>query len=570
MKTLREKCEVRLQEMKSVRRPYEQDWDEISRLCLPARTEIMGSKAYGFETGSSNNRKRRANTSMYSGKGRRAARILTNGMTSGLSSPSRPWFKLETTDKDMLEFEPVKVWLDEVEGLIYGMFAGSNFYNAVKVGYAELGCFGTEAGVMLEHPSYGLVTHALTAGEYWLANDDGLIADTLYRQTNMSVAQIVDSFVKPAGSWEVASAAVKKAYDKGDYHQLVPVMHAIEPNRDRNPLKIDRANKQYRSIFWEAGQDKKDVLLRSGGFDDKPFFAPRWVEVGGTFVYGDGPGYDALPDLRELQLAAKRRGRAVDLMNKPPMGAPTSLTNTFLSLDPGTIAYAAASDLQMVKPLMETPYQNVAVMREEVNDHANAVMEAFNADLFMAITEMDGVQPRNEQELFMRNEEKLTQLGPIVERVNVEKLEVAIDRAFAILERTGQLPPPPKELEGKPLKVEFISLLTQAQRASQLTSIQRTAQFVGFLAGMFPGAALKFDADQAIDEFATGAGTPPKIVRTDEVVAQMRAQAAQKEQQAQMAAMMPAMQEGAQAAELLSRTNVGGQSMLDRLAGVGA
>jgi len=188
--TRRELCERRLAGMRAARSPYEADWEEISRLCLPARSELLGTTGmsmYGTGVPVAGNRKRRANTSMYSSKGRRAARILTGGMTSGLSSPSRPWFKIETRDRDMMEYQPVKEWLAVVERLIYDFLAGTNFYNAAKIGYAELGCFGTEATVMLEHATYGAVCHPLSAGEYWIANDDGLIADTLYRVVLMTV-----------------------------------------------------------------------------------------------------------------------------------------------------------------------------------------------------------------------------------------------------------------------------------------------------------------------------------------------------------------------------------------------
>ncbi len=566
--TRRELCERRLAGMRPVRSPYEGDWDEIARLCLPTRPELLGTSGFGLQGAAGaglpvvSNRRRRANTGMYSSKGRKAARILTAGMTSGLSSPSRPWFKIETRDRDMMEYQPVKEWLAVVERLIYDFLAGTNFYNAAKVGYSELGCFGTEAAVMLEHPMYGAVTHTLTAGEYWIANDDGLIADTLYRYVPMTVNQMVQAF-----DWNRLSPQVRRAYDNSRYEEVVRVFHAIEPNDRRDPSKIDRRNKAYRSIWWEAGNDGKDALLRDSGFDDKPFWAPRWIETGGSAVYGDGPGYDALPDLRELQLAAKRRGRAVDMLNKPPMGAPVGMTNTFLNLDPGSITYAAVSDLGAVKPIFQPDYRSVQVIREEVEAHGRDAMECFYADLFMAISDMEGVQPRNEQELFLRNEEKLTQLGPVVERVNVEKLEVAIDRAFSILDKTGRLPPAPDELQGQPLSIDFISTLAQAQRAVALNAIQRQAQFVGYLAGLFPSAADKFDADQAIDEFATGAGTPPKIVRSDEVVAKLRSDRAAEEQRQQALASMPAMADGAQAAELLSRTNVGGQNMLERMVG---
>jgi hypothetical protein len=59
--------------------------------------------------------------------------------------------------------------------------AHTNFYGAAKTGYIEMGAFGTEACVMLEHPDEGAVCHQLTFGEYWLALNDALIPGALYR-----------------------------------------------------------------------------------------------------------------------------------------------------------------------------------------------------------------------------------------------------------------------------------------------------------------------------------------------------------------------------------------------------
>jgi len=81
-------------------------------------------------------------------------------------------------------------------------------------------------------------------------------------------------------------------------------------------------------------------------------------------------------------------------------------------------------------------------------------------------------------------------------------------------------------------------------------------------------AKLKFDAEQAIDEFARNSHTSPKIIRTDEMVAELKEQMAQQERMQQMMQAAPAAAQGAQAAELLSRTQVGnGGSMLDQMMG---
>lgn len=553
--TIRERCEHRLASMKMLRQPYEADFKEIARLCLPSRSE--------FTAGSGASRlSRRANTSKQDTAGRIAGRTLVNGMSTGLSSNARPWFKLQVPDLEMMNYTPVKEWLHKVQLEIYALFARTNYYDANKVAYAQLGHMGVACNIHVEHDEYVMVAHAMEVLEYWIAQDEGLRTNAMARRVVFTVDQLIAAF-----GWRKVTEQVRNAYNRGDVHMLVPVMHMIEYNRDRDGDYWDYGNKPWRSIWWDEGStDKKDEnLLRVSGFDTKPFSAPRW-ETTGAQVYSDAsPAYDALPDLRELELQGRRYGRAMDNLVKPALGVPASLQQTALSLDPGSINFV--NDMQSsVQPILK-PDPNVLNAIEGGRDWTtNRVNQLFYADLWMAITDMEGIQPRNEQELLYRNEEKLTQLGPVVDRVNIEKLEPDIDRTYSILQNVGRIPPPPPELAGTGIQVDFVSILAQAQKAAANTQIERILRFVGFIAEQFPEAALKIDAQKAVDEFATNAGSNPKIIRSDEVVAQLmkEQQAAQQAQQAMAAA--PAARDGAQAAELLSRTKTGPDTtMLEQL-----
>jgi hypothetical protein len=169
------------------------------------------------------------------------------------------------------------------------------------------------------------------------------------------------------------------------------------------------------------------------------------------------------------------------------------------------------------------------------------------------------------EEIGSRNEEKLTQLGPVIERVNSEKLQVAIDRTFGIMMRKGMFPPAPNKLAGKPVKVDFVSILAQMQRMVGVSQIERTVSFIGNLAASFPEAGDRLDVDAAIEDYADRAGSPPKMVRSIEDAKAMRDQRAHDQQMQKMAAMAPAAQQGADAARLLSEAakNGGGvQSLL--------
>ena len=550
--TKRERLEKRFQSAKAVRDPYDKDYAEIERLCLPAKLRSMSTSAL----------KRMSNTAKQDTAGILAGRTLTHGMATGMSSAARPWFVLTTGDPDLDQFQPVKEWLYREEQGIYQHFASTNYYDAAKFAYAELGHFGHAVTLGVEHSEYQAVYHALDHGEVWIAEDDGLRVSTLFYKPSYTVDQMVRKF-----PWNRLSQPVKDAYDKGDIQKLVEVMCAIEKNDDRDASKLDSSNKPWRSTWWEVRQSDKNILLKEGGFDSKPFSAPRWEASSSEVYSSSAPGWNALADLRELEFAARRKGRAMDLMVRPPAFVPAGLQQTTLSMDPGSMNFI--NDMQGKVDFFK-PDPNVGTwIVDDIERLTRRVNQLFYADLWMAVTEMEGIQPRNQQELMYRNEEKLTQLGPVVDRVNIEKLEVDIDRAFNIRDNLGLVAPAPKELQRRPLQVNFVSILAQAQLATSNSAIERAAQFVGYLTGVFPDAKLKFDAEQAIDEFARNSHTSPKIIRSDEMVAEMKKQMAQEQGTQRLTELAPAAAQGAQAAELLSRTQVGnGGSMLDQMMGV--
>src|SRR5690606_2818780 len=169
--------------------------------------------------------------------------------------------------------------------------------------------------------------------------------------------------------------------------------------------------------------------------------------------------------------------------------------------------------------------------------------------LFLMLAMDNRQQPAPAREIQERHEEKLLMLGPVLERQNDDLLDPLIDRAFAIMARRGLLPPPPPELQGVELRVEYVSILAQAQKMVGTSSLQRLTEYVGGLATIDPQVLDKFDRDQAVDEYADMLGVPPKVVRSDEDVLQIRQQRA-RQQQAQQAAMAAAQM--AQTAKTLS------------------
>lgn len=557
--SVRERAEKRLAGMKLIRKPREAGWDEISTLAQPYRSRHLNGRDGKGRT------EDKLNMTMRNSYGSIAFRTLKSGMYMGLSNPASPWFKLETYDTDLMNDMSVKIYLAEVEERLYGLFSRSRtFYPSLKQSYGELGLFGYNTGVLAESQG-SLVTHSQTCGESWIALDENLEACALFRRIPMTAEQMRMEYT-PKGEKGILPNCVEKSLQNDKPHDPYVVYNAIEKNSSVTPGKIDAKNKAWSSLHWCEEDERTDALLRHSGYEERPFYAPRWETVGSD-IYGTSPGFDALADLRELQLQSKRKGEATDMSIFPPMVFPTEANTPGFSMQPRAKVFMPAGVADAVKPLYQVDYRAIAVIGEDVSRLERAVAAATYADLFMAITNMPGIQPRQMAEIAARNEEKLTQLGPVVESVNGE-LQVCIDRAYGILLRTGQLPPAPEALSGQPLKIVFISILTQMQRSVGMGSIERLSAFVGNMAAVFPEAAFKFDVNEAIDEAAQVIGAPPKMIRPTKDAKEMAAQAAEAQQRQQMMEAAPAMRDGAEAARLLSETDDGsGESMLQRVMG---
>ncbi len=546
-KPLRQRLEQRLGALQTERSDWEPHWRDLAEFILPRRARFLTTER---------NRGKAINTRIVDGTATLAVRTLASGMMSGITSPSRPWFRFVTRDPGLMEFGPVKAWLFEVERRMREVLAAGNLYNALHTAYEDLGVFGTAALVVIPDDEDIVRAYALPAGSYYLANGARLAIDTLYRDMSMTVGQVVEAF-----GLEAASTTVRNLYDRGAYDQWVDVCHAVEPRRDRDPDKIDSRNKPYRSVYWEKGGDG-DKLLRESGFDQFPAAAPRW-HVTGYDVYGRSPGMDALPDVKQLQLEQRRKAQAIDKLVNPPMVAPPTLQSGHANLLPGGLTYvdelgqgAGFRPAYQVQPRLGEMAQDIAEVQARIR-------QAFYADLFLMLAQSDRRQI-TATEIEERRAEKMLALGPVLERLQDELLNPLLDLTFEAMAEAGILPPAPPEIEGDTLTIELSSMLARDQRVDAIVGIERMLGLSGTLAAADPSVLDKIDGDRVIDEYAGLIGVPPTVVRSADDVDRMR-QARAQQQQTQQG--LQTIGQGAEAAKLLSEAKTADPNLLTAITG---
>lgn len=495
---------------------------------------------------SDRNKGNRRHNLIYDNNSVAPARILAAGMMSGMTSPARPWFRLGLPDKDLEKHGPVKLWLHNVGGLHRAVFNASNTYRALHMAYEELGLFGTWADMCLADYENVLHHYPMTVGEYALATDHRGVVNAMARELEMTVGQMVGQF-----GYDACSHAVQNLFDRGTLEAAVPVYQLVAPNTQRDLRRADSRHMKWSSVYFEPGSDMAgDKFLSESGYKRFPVLAPRWV-VRGQDIYGESPGMEALGDVQQLQHEQLRKGQAIDYQTNPPIQVPTAYKDAARSRLPGGVMYVDTnSPTGGVRTAFEVNL-NLQHLKEDIEDVRGRIRSAYYADMFLMLAN-DTRSGVTATEIAERHEEKLLMLGPVLERLHNELLSPMIDLAFERCAEAGILPPPPPELQGMDINIEFISTLAQAQRAVSAQGLDRLLGTIGSVSALFPEAVKKVNAMKMVDEYAELYGVNPEvIVPTDEAQAAL-AEQARAQQAASVGAAAPEM---AQAVKTLSETD---------------
>jgi len=517
-------------------------WAELARYILPRRYRWL-------VTANQMNRGQEINQAIIDSTGTVAARVLGSGMMSGMTSPTRQWFRCRINGFEGEETHPVNVWLSEVQARMMRVFQESNFYNAIAVVYMDMAVFGTAPMLIYEDFENVIHCHNPCAGEYFVANNDRGEVDVFAREFVQTVAQLVQWF-----GVENCSKNVQDAFKAGgaQLQQEIVIRHLVEPNLRKEKVVPEKF--AYREMYWEKGvADQKNIFLTKRGYHEFPLICPRW-DISGNDAYGRSPGMDALGDIKQLQMETKRKAQVIDKMANPPMVADVELKNAPASTIPGGVTYVAKKDGAGFKPAYENFRPPIVELMNDIQDVRERIRSIFFNDLFLMFQQLEA-EPRSATAVDARREEKMVMLGPVLERFQTEGLDKIIDRTFAIMDRAGILPEAPEEIRDKNIQIEYISMLAAAQKAVETAGIERIFGFAGNIAALDPNVMLKLNVDYSMEKYSALLGNDPKLLFPQEMVDKKKAEADKAKQMQYQTEMGLG---AAKAGKTLSETDVGG------------
>ncbi len=542
---LMRRVQRRFRELVKLREPMEPWWKDITAFILPWNGLFDGTKPTDAQ---------RSVAEIYHPAPTYAVNVMAAGLQGGLTSPARPWFQLGTRHPAGNRSKRAKSWLKAIEDLMYSIFSQSNVYQGLHHVYKELP-YGTAAVVAERDFNSVLRLRPLTIGEYVIGVGHDLKVDSFGRKFWLPAYAVAKQFGK-----DNCSEGLRELL-KNHEDTLVLVDHFIEPNEEQKPDEPFNSGKAYRSVYYEDSGNENKRLLRESGYGHFNVLAPRWSVVPGA-PWGWGPGETALGLVQIYQQFQKKTIKAMDMSIDPPLVAPPSLETIGVNQLPGGVNYVQDPSQDRFGPLFTLDFHPERI-KVWTDDLQYWIGKSFFNDLFlMFANESLSGRDVTAREVVERHEEKMLMIGPVLEQLYSDLLDPLIDVAFSYIMEAGIAPPPPPELEGEELKVEYISVLAQAQRMAGMEKVEQFSMFVGNVAQLQAGAGSapdvldNIDFDKTVHIYGDMIGIHPDILRDEQKRDFIRAERARAmQQQQQLAQAQQAAETGKAMSQIENREN---------------
>ena len=522
--------------------------DEVAEFVLPHRGSIRRRELSAQVPGE------KQTTRLFDATGAEANRLLAASMQGSLTSSAIPWFHLKTREDYLNKIKRVQDWLEDTEQRLYLAFRQSNYYAETVEVYLDLGAFGTgcmyigEREPMGEAVFGGFLFRAHPFGSYVLGEGPDGMVDTLMRQQVMTERTCVVQWGR-----DKVGERIRVIYDKSP-DEPVTILHAVYPRKERDEGRYDNGNMPYASCYVDL--DGK-YLIDEGGFRDFAYVVPRWEKTAGE-EYGRGPGMLALPDIRTLNRGDEMVLDAAGMAIRPPTTSVVDAILGEIDLTPGGHTYL---EQQGALAFLDTKARfDVAQVLTE--DRRARVQRIF----FWEQLQLQQGKVMTATEVERRWDTMRRVLGPTLGRLESEFLNRIIDRCFAIMLRRGAFLPPPPELDGADLDIEYEGPLARSQKSSRLSALeQATSLLMPLMADPEVAAVVKenLDLDAMVRDVWQTAGAPSQwLTSTEGRDAKRQQRMEQQRMQQQLAMIEQAASAAGKGAPLLKAVQDGAAQMM--------
>jgi len=484
------------EDMKQTRSNWERMWQEIAEYMIPQRADFTVKQSSGEQR----------REKIYEGTAVRALERSAAGLHNTLTSSAVPWFHLKV-QRALQEDRDVQLWIEEAERRLYDVFASpdSNFHPALHEFYLDLVGFGTGILYVVDEPGMGPRYRSYFLGQCFLMQDNLSRVDGVLRVYEHTARQLVQEYGE-----EGVPESVLRSYNSKDENKKFECLHCVKKRRNHDVNAVGNLNMPWMSVY--ILMDQKHVL-RESGFEEFPYIVSRWSR-NSEELYGRGPGTSALPDVKMINLMEKVGLKALQKVVDPPLLVPDDGFLNPVRTQPGGLNYYRAG---LGRDDRIIPLQTGG--RLDLNESKiGQVRESINKTFFLDLLELPGptaadgdVMRFSATEINARQRDRLSVLGPIVSRQEVEFLAPMVMRTLGVMESNGMLSPAPPALMNADFRVEYANPVSISMRTGELNSIAQLIQFLLPIAQIDPSVVQRFNTGRIAELGAEILRVPPGV-----------------------------------------------------------
>lgn len=485
-------------------------WQDVANFCLPRKAWINTIKISGDQL---------KFNFLYDSRAILALKKSASGFHSNLTNPASKWFSFRTLDEKFMQSGAIQRYFKDVDDTQYNVINQSNFNETMLEYYTDDLCFGSTCISTEDDHKTNVRYTSIPIEQINVELDDRGELLAIYRNFKYTANQCVLRFGEKDISPEMKDALKD---DKG--YQKFDILHYVGPRHIRDASKKDNINMEYQSC-WIAKKECHE--LKESGFNSNPYdFERFWVHSDDIFGYS--PAMDVLASIK-LANAQKRTiiRRAMKDSDQATM-APARFWLAPLNQNPGAMNYYDKTKFtpQDFAPIQTGGNPQLAVEMMEVEQ--GLIDQGFFLPLFESMANV--TKQMTVPEVQKRISDNLGLIGPVVGRMTKGIARSQL-RTYELLNKRGMFPPPPQEIQGQELNLNFLSPLAKAQRSSEMNGLMTWLGLMGQMSQMKPDVLDKVDIDRVADGAADLLGVDPSYIREQKVVDAIRQKNMQLKQQ---------------------------------------
>ncbi len=473
---------AKFEKAKTIRREFEDLYDEIFEYCLPQR---QGFKKYTPG--------QRRDDKIFDETAVVGVQEFASRLQSGLVPNFARWADFVAgSEVPEGEADQINNELDKVTEYIFEVIQTSNFAQEIHECFIDL-ALGTAVLLITEGDAINPIRfHSVPLPHVVLdTGPDGRV-DHVYRERELKYSDLMVAYPNGVFSEKV----IKKMQEYPETKcKLLEVSCKLydEPNVEK-----------YSFMVIELAD--KDVIMEEiyTGVGSNPFIAFRWSKASGE-IYGRGPAINALSAIKSANLTIELvlENAQMSISGIYQMDDDGVINVDTINLVPGTVIPKAPNS-QGLQPIRSAGNFDVANL--VLNDMRNNIKRALYNDMLGDPNKT----PASATEVAERMADLSRKIGSAFGRLQAEMVQPVLQRVVYLLSKQGRIEIP--TVNGREVKIKSVSPLAQAQSNQDIVSLDR---FLEMVAGRFGPEVINLlvSSEETAIYLAKKFGVPDHLIR---------------------------------------------------------